>query len=724
MGVLIGIPPFDDPIIKLMPSRPKKKQKKENMMIYRIAVWVVLPLILLTLNIYLVRHLYTLEYTAEMGSIESVFLADARFINDNGIGATWLPNWYLGFPFRFFYPPLFHFLVAFIAKFFSAFSVALAYHFVTALFYSLGAVSLYYFLRYFTRKTFPAFAAGFLATLLPSFSYLIPAVKSVAENFNLAPWRLVVLLLYGEGPHISALAILPLVLLVFLWALRRPSFKSFLLASLMTAIIPLTNWPSSISLSVMLFSLLVAEMFLGQAFFKLKRSLLILITAYGFSAFWLTISYIYTTFAIAGPRGGGGFLQTYINLLPWLVVAAPLLVGLLLAIFHKKQKRYTWSFIIIYTILFSIIIFSGYFSQFKIVPESNRFTPEWNIGLIILLALLLGAIYQKINFSKRILTAAVRIIFIIIVMAAIVYAGWPFFKGSGEIIKENRDITKSVEYEIAQWLAKNTNGERVYATGSIAFWLNAWTDVPQVRGGSDQGATNPWFSHATYQINTSTNAPRGQEGELAILWLKAFNVEYLVFNKPQSREVFHDFNNPEKFEGLLEEVYNNKGDTIYRIPLNNASLAQVVDLEKLGGLKEPRNAVDYQAIENYVQVIDTQAKAASFEWQGNEKALVEAELNPGEALSLQITYHAGWRAYNNGRRIPIEKDVLGFMVINPGPGQHVITLRHSLTLDEYLGFGLTFSTIIIIIYFRIKKGKKWLYVDLGKIRRKEGDDEE
>ncbi|MFH1367116.1 MAG: hypothetical protein ABIH38_03980 [Patescibacteria group bacterium] len=686
-----------------------KTQKGRKNWPKKIFIWVVIPLFLLIINIYLVRPLFHLEYTAEMGSIESVFLADGRFIIDHGLNASWNPGWYMGFPFRFFYPPLFHALVAYIAKIFSAVSVGLSYHFVTALFYCLGAVGLYYFIRYLTKKTFPAFIAGFLLTILPSFSYLIPAVKSAATNYHLAPWRLVVLLQYGEGPHIFALAILPFVLLVFLWALRKPSLKSYLAASLIVAVIPLTNWPSSISLLIMLFSLLVAEMFLGQAFFKLKRSLLILITAYGFSAFWLSFSYIYTTFAIAGPRGGGGFLQTYVNLLPWLLVVAPLLVGLLLAIFHKKQKRYTWSFAIFYAILFSIIIFSGYFSQVKIVPESNRFTPEWNMGLIVLSALLLNAVYQKINFSKIMLSAGVKTAMIIMIMAAAVYLGWPFIRNSGEIIKENKDITRSAEYEIAQWLTQNTNGERVYATGSIAFWLNVWTDVPQVRGGSDQGATNLWFNHATYQINTSENAPAGLEGFLAVSWLKAFNVSYLVFNMPSSREVFHDFKDPRKFEGILEEAYNKQGDIIYKIPLKNPSLAQVADQQELADLSPPLNAVDYQAIENYVGVVDEKAKPADFSWLSVREAEIKATLGPGEVISVQETYHDGWRAYASGQRVPIKKDVLGFMIIEPGIGNHTIKLKHGLTLDEYFGYFLTFMTFVLIVFFRFKKGKKWLY---------------
>jgi len=693
-----------------------KIQDKRKRKSTKIIFGVLIPLLFFLFNAYLLRDLFFLNYTKVMGSIESVFIADARFIAENGFFNTWLPQWYLGFPFRFFYPPLFHFFNAFIFKV-TNFSLPVIYHFTTAFFYSLGALNLYFFVRYLTKRNFPAVIAALLYTVFPSFSYLIPSVKAVASNYYLAPWRLVVLLRYGEGPHISALSILPLVLLVFLCALRNPSFKSYLLASLSLAVIPLTNWPAAISLAVSIFVLLVSEMLRGESHLKLKRALLITITAYAFSAFWLSFSYIYTTFSIAGPRGGGGFLKSYLSILPWLVISLPLLIGGLLAVFNQKKERFPWSFVVIYGVIFSVIIFSGYSQSIKIIPESNRFTPEWNMGMVILVSLILNIFYQKLNFNNLFLRKFSRTLFSLLVLFGIIFFSWPFVSHAGRIIEENPDIKRSVEYEIASWLKNNTNGERVYATGSIAFWLNVWTDIPQVRGGSDQGATNPWFNHVVYQINTSENAPLGKEGELAILWLKAFNVRYLVFNRPNSREVFHDFKNPYKFEGLLDIVYDNKkGDIIYKVPLKSPSLAQVVAKEDIINLSPPKNAVDYQAVKDYAAVVDDRAKEAKFTWLGPEEAKIKVNLKHDEVVQVQITYHGGWRAFENEKRLEIKKDPLGFMLIECGEGEHEIILRHGLTLDEYLGYFITISAIILIIFFRFKKGKKWLYEKDGGIK--------
>jgi hypothetical protein len=59
-----------------------------------------------------------------------------------------------------------------------------------------------------------------------------------------------------------------------------------------------------------------------------------------------------------------------------------------------------------------------------------------------------------------------------------------------------------------------------------------------------------------------------------VLQLKAIGAEYLVVHGPRSKEYYHDFKNPEKFDGLLESVYREEDDVIYRISVS--SLAHLV----------------------------------------------------------------------------------------------------------------------------------------------------
>src|SRR5439155_19382042 len=47
------------------------------------------------------------------------------------------------------------------------------------------------------------------------------------------------------------------------------------------------------------------------------------------------------------------------------------------------------------------------------------------------------------------------------------------------------------EYTTARWLHANLRGRRVYAGGSTSFWLNAFTDTPQLVGCCEQGQSMP-----------------------------------------------------------------------------------------------------------------------------------------------------------------------------------------------------------------------------------------
>ena len=50
------------------------------------------------------------------------------------------------------------------------------------------------------------------------------------------------------------------------------------------------------------------------------------------------------------------------------------------------------------------------------------------------------------------------------------------------------DYTNRVEYRVTDWLWKNMPDARAYPTGSVRFWFDAWHDLAQVGGGSEQGS--------------------------------------------------------------------------------------------------------------------------------------------------------------------------------------------------------------------------------------------
>lgn len=396
-----------------VPAKSKNRRKSLS--------WVrtlLMALGLVALNVAVVYPLFMGEYTQYMGSIEAVFIADARFIAQNFPHLSWNPLWYLGFPFRFFYPPIFHYSVGLIHKLVPMFSVARIYRLLTATLYALGPATLYLFVQYLLRKPVPAFIAAIIYSLAPSVAYVLTEVRDLASAFNFAPDRLIVLIRFGEGPHVSTLTVLPLTLIAFLYALRKPSYKSYVVASVLTAVVPLLNWPSTISLAITTFALVLSEAFLGGAVEKIKRSILIILTAYGLAAFWLTISYVKVTLGFASGEGSG-LLGNYPRLFPAMIIVLPLAFVILSWLFERvpAYQRQVLIMLVVWIGWFSLIVFSWYLFGRTYAPQPNRFVPEIDMGVAILLGLMGSHVYEKISAKGRRASRALGLLFVAVLFA-------------------------------------------------------------------------------------------------------------------------------------------------------------------------------------------------------------------------------------------------------------------------------------------------------------------
>jgi hypothetical protein len=168
---------------------------------------------LFLLNLWITHEFLTTEYLDHMGSIEGAYIAIARWASENWRDLTWFPLWYGGIPYQNTYPPLLHLLVAALADL-TGLSPAFAYHAVTAVFYSLGPVTLFLLALRLSRSVACGFAAGLFYSLISPSTFLAPVVRHDAGGLWHAR-RLQALVEYGEGPHIAAMTLLPLALLPY-----------------------------------------------------------------------------------------------------------------------------------------------------------------------------------------------------------------------------------------------------------------------------------------------------------------------------------------------------------------------------------------------------------------------------------------------------------------------------------------------------------------------------
>lgn len=187
--------------------------------------------------------------------------------------------------------------------------------------------------------------------------------------------------------------------------------------------------------------------------------------------------------------------------------------------------------------------------RIELVPQVLRLTTEVDIATALLAG---GAVALVGLFVLRF-----RQIFYYAAMAVVLVVVIPLFSIQQHLVAEIPRFSKPStpeailarpEYEVAKEVETLVQGdERVFLPGNYAFYLNYFTNVPQLRGALFQSAINPWAEHIYYQM------VNGKDSEIALSWLKIANIGTLVFSHNQDREIFVDFKiDKQKFDQVLE----------------------------------------------------------------------------------------------------------------------------------------------------------------------------
>src|SRR5579859_7053442 len=120
----------------------------------------------------LIWPLFKAKYLNQWASIESIFIADARFLKDHWPHPQWQPLWYGGTRFDYIYPPALRYGTAALAKFYPM-TEARAYHIYVAFFYCVGIAGVYLLARIAGGSRGAAWlAAASTALLSPAFLFL------------------------------------------------------------------------------------------------------------------------------------------------------------------------------------------------------------------------------------------------------------------------------------------------------------------------------------------------------------------------------------------------------------------------------------------------------------------------------------------------------------------------------------------------------------------------
>ncbi len=626
----------------------------------------------------LIRPLFRVKYLELWGSIESTFIADARFLHDNWPHPNWQPNWYCGTRTDYIYPPALRYGTAVISKVVPKVLPVRAYHIYTAFFYCFGIAAVYMLARYGSQSR----AVGLLAaaaTALVSPSYLFNPEIRFDAPFQI-PYRLNVLMRYGEGPHMTALAWIPLAVLFSFRALQRWRPASLAIAGFCCAMVVSNNFYGATSLAI-LFPILTWAVYITHIDLWIwVRAAAIAAIAYGLTAFWLVPSYLQIT--LSNMR----YVSTQGNLWSaWVILAV--ILGFLVFSDHFGRGRKEHAYIVFLSgavAVFTTNVLGHYYMGFRIIGEPSRLFPELDLLMILIAADILRRVWIGSTWRKAI--AAV------IVIAAL-STSYRYLPRSREIFVSDPDPTDQIEYQMQDWMYKNMPQSRALATGAVRFWYDAWHDLPHVGGGSEQGLLNPMVMPSQWEILL------GDSYDLSLWWLQLFGADVVLVNEPQSREHYHDFQFPMKFKGKMDVLYDDGGGNIvYKVPRRYPSLARVVDRARLDGLPDIPGNGDEPSLTAWVDVIERGPEAPTeTQWLGTDELRVKAPVKEGQSVVVQVSFDSNWRGYVNGKRVPIRRNKLGFMTIDAPAGTEEIRLHFPTPFSNQVGRTVTLLTILMVV---------------------------
>lgn len=639
---------------------------------------VALAAFLFLLNLWIARELLFFEYIDMMGSIEGTHIALGRWVLENWRDLTWFPLWYSGIPFQNTYPPLHPAVVAALAGL-TGLSPAHAYHAATALFYSLGPVTLFLLAARLSRSATYSFAAALFYSLVSTSAFLIPAVRHDIGG----PWmarRLQVLVEYGEGPHVASMTLLPLALLLLVVTFDRRRACWWFLAALMLASVVLTNWLGGAALAVAVAAWLLVR-HEGAWWRNWLTAGATGVFAYAIASPWIPPS---TIFAI---RRNERYMSGELSEGRWIYAAAALVAAAaLLWAFRRFRVPLVLRFSILFVLPMALITLASEWFGVHLMPQPHRYHLEMEMGLALVAAFAAGMLLERASRRARVAVACG-------LLALALYPALKY-RGHARSLIRPIDVQQTVEYRQAQWFAENMEGRRVMPSGSIGFFLNVFTDVPQFAGGFDQGVLSPVYPHFRYQILSGENAGE-REGEVAVMALKAFGVSAISVSGPQSEEYYKPFRNPWKFEGILPVLWREGDDVIYEIPRRSHSLAHVI---RRSGLPSRRSehGLDVEPLVPYLDALDDPAlPLAGFRWIDHHSAVVTAEMEEDQIVSVQVSYHPGWRASVDGRPRRVYADHLGQLVVEPEcDGPCTIELVYDGGLEMRVARILSWGTIV------------------------------
>jgi hypothetical protein len=639
--------------------------------------------ILAGLNLYFCHELFRTEFFDNLQSNEGALASLGRFFARHP-GARWFPLWNIGMPAENTYSPLAPAAVAALSAA-TGISAPLALHIVAGLFFCLAPLTWFWAARKWGVQAECALAGALLYSLLSPTSLLFPVFRSDLA-YRTDSRRMMDLVFYGDIAHTLALALLPLALLALERALRTGQARTCLAAVGLCGVTALSNAFGITTLALGSLALVAAFETREMRRASVRLALLGVAT-------YLCVCPLLTPRLLALTSHNSQMVGADYRFSILTPLGYAILLGVLSAIrAAARRAAFATRFLLGFTWLFGGIPLLYYALHINTLPQVLRYHLEIDMGICLLVAL---AFWQLPPVPRRTLAAVALLLAIPLAIHL-----RRFDRG----LLKPVDILQTTEYRTSHWIAGNLPGVRVMISGDVEFWFNLFADNPQLSAGHEPFAPNFMQRVAVYTIYSGTNAG-SRDAEYSIFWLKAFGAAAIHVPGPHSAEYYHPFVHPSKFEGVLPKIWQSGDDAIYAVPLRSRSLAHVIPAEAVVA-RQPIHGLDIAPAEAYVRALDDPAlPPAVLKWLSTDRARIQADLSPGQDLSVQVCYDPGWEARIGGRKQKLRADGLGMVVIEPDRAGHCdLDLEFTGGLERLLCRLASLAAIVGLLLWALWRG--------------------
>lgn len=280
---------------------------------------------------------------------------------------------------------------------------------------------------------------------------------------------------------------------------------------------------------------------LSYNFKVFKRNIFYMLCSLILVTYWYTPSY-WSTVLFNPSIGGLSFGKLVLRIFELARNFLPILLAFFVVRAGKIKRSNIERLGLIWFGIFTFLTVYRFLADYDFWADWTVWLPELEIGFAILVA---NSILER------------RYKLILIALPILLIPTFTIIKNikfSTLITKDPPEILNSLEE-----LDKISNGETVFVSGTTVFWLNAFFDIKQIRGGRDQYAVHPTWDKASYELR------EGEDDAKTKKWLEKFDIKYVLVHTEDSNEYYHDFKFIGKWQKLGETVLKHNGDYLIKI---------------------------------------------------------------------------------------------------------------------------------------------------------------